>query len=101
MTNTYLEASMHNPKTSLPVQTTEVHSEYTDIPTAPTANTIQKVDQAMARLMSTMMANMKDMRLRMEGNERQESMNMDTTMDAVVEEHTLVVDVDADVVSNT
>ena len=70
-TSTLPEASMNNPETSLPRQTTEVNSDYTDVPTAPTANAIQQADPAMATLMLTMMANVEDMRLRMEGNKRQ------------------------------
>ena len=62
---------MYNPETSLLIQTTEVHSEYTDIPTAPTTNGIQQADPSMAALMLTMMANMEAIRLHIEGNERQ------------------------------
>ena len=70
-TRTHPEASVYNSETSLPIQTIEVHSEYTDVPTAPTTNTIQKVYPAMATLMSTMMSNIEFMRLHIKGNERQ------------------------------
>ena len=62
---------MHNTETSLPIQTTEVRSEYTDVPTSPTAYDIQQADLAMAASIPTMMENMESMRLRIEVNERQ------------------------------
>ena len=99
-----------------PIQEAESISAYTDNITAPVTNTIQHVEPSMATLMTTMMANMESMRLRIEGGERQGGgMGMDTIVDTVVdafvdvvvvaqiEDANVDVDVDmgADIASNT